>query len=67
MTPLDMASTLAPLAMELVDVMPGTEVERVVLTADVIDGEPYWDVCVRSRDGWVTVLHAFEGGCDEDS
>lgn len=64
MNPVDLASTLVPVALDLLDVMPDCDIERVVITADVIGGEPYWDVCVRDKSGWVTTFHGFKD--DED-
>ena len=64
MNPVDLASSLAPVALDLLDIMPDCDIERVAITADVIDGEPYWDVCVREKNGWVTTFHGFKD--DED-
>ena len=62
MNPVDLASALVPVALDLLDIMPDCDIERVVITADVIGGEPYWDVCVREVGGWVTTLHGEVGG-----
>ena len=62
----DIAVDLVPFAKALLADIQRNGIERVTITADVIDGVPYWDVTVREPDGWVTSVHGFRGD-DEDA